>query len=68
MRDTNTSDETTAVKNRLINSDLGKFGLKYYFKDGTLTGDMVVDSITDEQINSLDGTIKFIGSESSPVY
>jgi hypothetical protein len=29
---------------------------------------MVVDSITDEQINSLDGTIKFIGSESSPVY
>ena len=68
LRDTNTSDETTAVKNRLINSDLGKFSLKYYFKDGTLTGDMIVDSITDEQINSLNGTVKFIGSESSPVY
>lgn len=68
LRDTEGVEETTAVKNRLINTDLHKFGLKYYFNDGKLTGDMLTTVITDEQIAAIDGTVKFIGSISSPVY
>ena len=48
LRDTDTNEETKIVKNRLINTDLKKFGLKYYFKDGVLTGDMITSTFTDE--------------------
>lgn len=69
LRDTDTSEETKLVKNRLINTDLKKFGLKYYFKDGVLTGDMITSTFTDEQLNALpNGKVKFVGSESSSIY
>jgi len=42
---------------------LKKFGLKYYFKDGVLSGDMLTSTITEEQINALpNGKVKFIGN------
>ncbi len=68
LRDTDTVEETRVVRDRLINTDLKKFGLKYYFKDGTLSGDMISSTITDEQINALNGSVKFVGSISSPIY
>lgn len=69
LRDTDTEEETKVVKNRLINTDLRKFGLKYYFKEGVLSGDMITSTITNEQINALpDGKVKFIGTQSSSTY
>lgn len=69
LRDTDTNEETQIVRDRLINTDLKKFGLKYYFKDGMLSGDMITSDITEEQINALPtGKVKFIGSQSSSVY
>ena len=69
LRDTDTKEETQVVKNRLINTDLKKFGLKYYFKDGVLSGDMISSTLTDEQLNALpNGKVKFIGTQSSPIY
>ena len=68
LRDTVTQEETTLVRDRLKNTDLPKFSLKYYFKDGKLTGDMITSEVTDDQIQTLNKEVKFIGSESSPVY
>ncbi len=69
LRDTDTKEETQIVKNRLINTDLKKFGLKYYFKDGTLSGDMITSTLTEEHLNALpNGKVKFVGSQSSPIY
>lgn len=67
LRDTTTKEETEVVANRIIGS-LNSFGLKYFFKDGILTGDMIVETLTEEQINSLNGSVKYIGSESSENY
>lgn len=69
LRDTDTNEETQIVRDRLINTDLKKFGLKYYFKDGVLSGDMLTSTITEEQISALpNGKVKFIGNQSSSVY
>ena len=75
LRDTDTLEEMHVVRDRLINTDLKKFGLKYYFKDGVLSGDMLTSNVTDEQIKAIpanisgqETSIKFIGSISSPIY
>lgn len=68
LRETDTADETEVVAIALNNNDLPKFGLKYYFQNGILSGDMLTSVITDEQIQSLNGTVKFIGSESSEAF
>lgn len=68
LRDTVTKEETQVVRDKLQSTDLPKFELKYYFKEGTLTGDMITAEVTDEQIKALVGKVKFIGSENSPIY
>ena len=75
LRDTDTGEETQAVNQRLLESDLQKFKLKYYFKDGQFYGDMIINSeITDDQINSIKWSnnskpnVCFVGSTSSEVY
>ena len=75
LRDTDTGEETQAVNQRLLESDLQKFKLKYYFKDGQFYGDMIINSeITDDQINSIKWSnnskpnVCFVGSTSSEIY
>lgn len=75
LRDTDTGEETQAVNRRLLDSDLQKFKLKYYFRDGQFYGDMIISSeITDDQINSIKWSnnskpnVCFVGSTSSEIY
>jgi len=48
LRETDTEEETEVVVAALNNNDLPKFGLKYYFQNGVLSGDMLTSVITDE--------------------
>ena len=76
LRDTDSVEETKTVNQRLLDSDLKKFKLKYYFKDGQFYGDMIISrDITDQQINSIkfnedpkNPNVCFVGNTSSEVY
>ena len=76
LRDTDSGEETANVSTRLLESDLKKYKLKYYFKEGQFYGDMIIDSnITDQQINSIKfngdnnkPNVCFVGSTSSEIY
>lgn len=75
LRETDTYQETSTVNQRLLESDLQKFKLKHYFKNGQFYGDMIINSeITDEQIKSIKWStnskpnVCFVGSTSSEIY
>jgi hypothetical protein len=72
LRDTDKLSETDAVAARLNDTDLKKFKLKYYLKDGEFFGDMISSGpLSEQQLDALkrqDGKICFVGSTSSDIY
>ena len=71
LRDTDSTEETRVVRDRLISSDLKKYKLKYYLKDDLFFGDMINSGVLlEQQLNVLKNSDKvcFVGSTSSDVY
>jgi len=65
MRDTDKEVETSKIREYLLD-EFKQFKLKYYSKE--FTGDQIIDSLTDEQINKLDGDVLYIGEESDETF
>lgn len=66
LRNTDKKDETSAYIKYLINEGFKQLHLKHYTKSGT--GDQIIDSITNEQISKLNGTVLYIGNETDETY
>ena len=66
LRDTDKKSESVAVAQSLIN-DFKNFRFKYYSQN--VTGDCIIDSLTDEQISKLeDNNTLYIGEESDETF
>ena len=66
FRNTDKESETSAYNKYLINEGFKQLHLKHYTKSGT--GDQIINSITDDQISKLNGSVIYIGNETDETY
>lgn len=68
LRNIDSDVKAESVSIQLQNEDLKNYQLHYYFQNGVLTGDILTPEISDEVINTLNGTIGFVGEPTSSTY
>lgn len=65
-----TADDKKAetLYQQYITGDFKEYQLHYYLENGTFTGDMLSNTLTNEQIGLLNGNIGYIGEETDEIY
>lgn len=51
-----------------IKQEFKNYQLHYYSENGEFTGDMISDTLTDEQLQTLNGSIGYVGSDADEIY
>lgn len=70
LDDLRTADNKKAktLYQQYITGDFKGYQLHYYLENGTFTGDMLSNTLTNEQIQLLNGSIGYIGEETDEIY
>ena len=70
LDDLRTADDKKAktLYQQYITGDFKGYQLHYYLENGTFTGDMLSNTLTNEQIQLLNGSIGYIGEETDEIY
>ena len=65
-----TADDKKAetLYQQYVTGDFKEYQLHYYLENGTFTGDMLSNTLTNEQIGLLNGSIGYIGEETDEIY